>query len=117
MMGRLRIPAVVVVLWLALGGCSADGNPPEQPNVAAETETTRSKVPGECEYAVIVEHAFSASDDTDLVGFADNVFVGRVKERFVERLYELTAQVGGARRDVRRGRRRLSCATWIPAPI
>jgi len=38
-------------------------------------------------------------------------------ERFVERLYELTAQVGGARRDVRRGRRRLSCATWIPAPI
>ena len=28
-----------------------------------------------------MEHAFSGSDDTDLVGFADNVFVGRVGQR------------------------------------
>lgn len=35
----------------------------------------------QCEDWVIVEHAFSGSDDTDLVGFADNVFVGRVEER------------------------------------
>jgi hypothetical protein len=34
-----------------------------------------------CEDWFIEEHAFSGSDDTDLVGFADNVFVGRVEER------------------------------------
>ncbi len=86
MMGRFRIPAVVVVLGLALGGCSANGTPPEQRNAAAESETTQAEVtqseaPEECEVEAIVEHAFSASDDTDLVGFADNVFVGRVEEK------------------------------------
>ena len=86
MKGRFRIPTVVAVLGLALGGCAADGTPPEQPNAAAEAETaraeaTRGKAPEECEETVIVEHAFSGSDDTDLVGFADNVFVGRVEER------------------------------------
>ena len=83
---RFRLCAVVAVLGLALGGCSADGTPPEQPNAAAEAETTqaettRNGAPRECEETVIVDRAFSGSDDTDLVGFADNVFVGRVKER------------------------------------
>jgi hypothetical protein len=86
MRGRFRIPAVVVFLAIALGGCAADGSSPAPRNAAARTEDTRTEdtrsgAPGECEYAAIVEHAFSGSDDTDLVGFADNVFVGRVKER------------------------------------
>lgn len=86
MRGRFRIPTVVAVLGLALGGCAADGTPPEHPNAAAEAEITmseaiRSKAPEECEEKVIVEHAFSGSDDSDLVGFSDNVFVGRVEER------------------------------------
>lgn len=86
MMGRFRILAGVAVLGLALGGCAADGTPPEQPDAAAEaeatmSEATRSKAPEECGETVIVEHAFSGSDDSDLVGFADNVFVGRVVER------------------------------------
>ncbi len=91
MLGRFRTPAVVVFLAIALGGCAAEGSSPEPRNAAARTEATRTEAtqtedtrggaPGECEYAAIVEHAFSGSDDTDLVGFADNVFVGRVKER------------------------------------
>ncbi len=86
MLGRFPTSAVVVFLAIALGGCAADGSSPEPRNAAARTEATRTEetrggAPGECEYAAIVEHAFSGSDDTDLVGFADNVFVGRVKER------------------------------------
>lgn len=86
MMGRFWLVTMVVFLAIALGGCAADGSLPEPRNAAARTEATqteasRSGAPGECEYAAIVEHAFSGSDDTDLVGFADNVFVGRVKER------------------------------------
>lgn len=91
MRGYFRILAVVVVLGPALGGCSADGTTPEQRNAADRTETTqaettmtesaRSKAPEECEERLIVERAFSGSDDTDLVGFADHVFVGRVKDQ------------------------------------
>jgi hypothetical protein len=86
MMGRFRIPAVVVFLAIALGGCAAGGSSPEPRNAAARTEATQAEAtrggaPEKCKYAAIVEHAFSGSDDTDLVGFADNVFVGRVKER------------------------------------
>ena len=84
MRGRFRIPTVVAVLGLALCGCAADGTPPEHPNAAAEitmSEAIRSKAPEECEETVIVEHASSGYDDSDLVGFSDNVFVGRVEER------------------------------------
>ena len=86
MVVRFRTPAVVVFLAIALGGCAAYGPSPEPRNAAARTEATQAEptrggAPGECEYAAIVEHAFSGSDDTDLVGFADDVFVGRVKER------------------------------------
>jgi hypothetical protein len=44
-------------------------------------EATRDWACGECEDWVIVERAFSGSDDTDLAGFSENVFVGRVRER------------------------------------
>jgi hypothetical protein len=50
--------------------------------MAATTEATREEAPPEeCEGGPIVDHAFSASDDMDLVGFSDNVFVGRAEER------------------------------------
>ena len=50
--------------------------------MAATTEATREEAPPEeCEGGPIVDHALSASDDMDLVGFSDNVFVGRVEER------------------------------------
>ena len=39
------------------------------------------EAPRECGSGLIVEHAFPASDDSDLVGFADNVFAGRVTGR------------------------------------
>jgi len=82
MMWRFRVLAVLtIVLGMALGGCAADRPSPEPRNVAAKTEATRSEAPEQCEEGAIVEHAFSASDDSDLVGFSDNVFVGRVEER------------------------------------
>ena len=41
------------------------------------------EAPRECGSGLIVEHAFPASDDSDLVGFADNVFAGRVTGRAI----------------------------------
>ena len=91
MMERLRALALLVVVGLALGGCagqSASGPPNSAATAEAAssteltmTEATRELARNQCEDWVIVEHAFSGSDDTDLVGFADNVFVGRVAER------------------------------------
>jgi hypothetical protein len=45
------------------------------------SEASLSEAHEECEGGAIVEDGFSASDDTDLVGFSDNVFVGRVAKR------------------------------------
>ena len=56
-------------------------NPPESRDAAVAPEVTQSQAHEECEAGFIVEHAFSASDDSDLVGFSDNVFGGRVAER------------------------------------
>ncbi len=98
-MGRFRVLAVVAVAGIALGGCA--NQPPPEPRDAAASEptmveqtmseptmveqtmfeATRNWAPGECEDWVIVERAFSGSDDTDLVGFSRNVFVGRVEGR------------------------------------
>jgi hypothetical protein len=81
-MGRFRVLAVVATLGIALGGCADQAPPePEPRNMAAATEATREEAPEECEPEAIVEHAFSGSDDSDLVGFSDNVFVGRVEGR------------------------------------
>ncbi len=83
-MERFRVLAVVAILGTALGGCVDQGPPSLEPrDVAATTEATQEEEtpPEECEGGAIVDHAFSASDDTDLVGFSDNVFVGRVEKR------------------------------------
>lgn len=77
-MGRFRVLAVVAIVGVALLGGSADRSSPEPRDAAATPEATRSEAPEECEGGAIVEHAFSASDDAGLVGFADSVFVGRV---------------------------------------
>jgi hypothetical protein len=79
-MGRFWALAVVAIVGIALGGC-ANQSSPEPRNAAATPEATPSEAHEECEAGVIVEHAFSGSDDSDLVGFADNVFVGRVEKR------------------------------------
>lgn len=79
-MGRFLVLTVMAFACVALGGC-ANQPSPERRDAAAMTEATRDWAPGQCEDWVIVERAFSGSDDTDLVGFADNVFVGRVEER------------------------------------
>lgn len=79
-MERFRVLAVIIVVGIVLGGCANQTSPGPQ-NVAATPEATRGEAPEECEDGAIVEHAFSSSDDSDLVGFADNVFVGRVAER------------------------------------
>jgi hypothetical protein len=79
-MERFWVLAVMAVMWIALGGCASQPQP-EPRNVAATPEATRSEAHEECESGAIVEHAFSSSDDSDLVGFSDNVFVGRVEKR------------------------------------
>ena len=61
-------------------GCSSSP-PSSSPEGGATPEATRRGAPEECLGGAIVDHAFSASDDTDLVGFADNVFVGQVEKR------------------------------------
>ena len=83
MMGRFRVLAVTMaIVGIALGGCANQSSlPPESRDAAATPEATQSEAPEECEVDFIVEHAFSALDDSDLVGFADNVFVGRVEEK------------------------------------
>ena len=83
---RLRALALVVVVGLALGGCAGQPDVPAEAGATAATEATmteatRELAQNQCEDWVIVEHGFSGSDDTDLVGFADDVFVGRVEER------------------------------------
>ncbi len=81
-MERFRVLIVMAIVGIALGGCSNQPSPSPKPgNVAATTDATRGDAHRECEPEFIAEHAFSGSDDSDLVGFADNVFVGRVKER------------------------------------
>jgi hypothetical protein len=82
MMMRFRALTVMAIVRIALGGCANQASPsPEPGNVAATPDATQSRAHEECEDEAIVEHAFSASDDSDLVGFADNVFVGRVERR------------------------------------
>jgi hypothetical protein len=82
MMERFRVLTVMAIVGIALGGCANQASPsPEPGNVAATPDATQSRAHEECEDEAIVEHAFSASDDSDLVGFADNVFVGRVERR------------------------------------
>jgi hypothetical protein len=72
----------MAIVGIALGGCANQASPsPEPGNVAATPDATQSQAHGECEDEAIVEHAFSGSDDSDLVGFSDNVFVGRVEKR------------------------------------
>jgi hypothetical protein len=56
-------------------------NPPESRDAAVAPEATQSHAREGCEAGFLVEHAFSASDDPDLVGFSDSVFGGRVAER------------------------------------
>jgi hypothetical protein len=81
-MERFRVLIVMAIVGIALGGCSNQPSPsPEPGNVAATTDATRGDAHRECEPEFIAEHAFSGSDDSDLVGFSDNVFVGRVAER------------------------------------
>jgi hypothetical protein len=82
-MERFRVlAATMVIVGIALGGCADQASPsPEPGNVAATPDATQSQAHEECEDEDIVEHTFSGSDDSDLVGFSDNVFVGRVKKR------------------------------------
>jgi hypothetical protein len=81
-MERLRVLTVMAIVGIALGGCANQASPsPESGNLAATPDATQSQAHEECEDEAIVEHAFSSSDDSDLVGFADNVFVGRVEKR------------------------------------
>ena len=90
-MERFWVLAVGAILGTALGGCADQGPPSLEPRDMAATteatmeatqEATQEEAPPEgSEDGHIVDHAFSASDDTDLVDISDNVFVGRVEER------------------------------------
>ena len=80
MMARfLVLAATMAIVGIASGGCADQTSPPETHN--ANAEPTRAGAHEECEPEFIAEYAFSASDDSDLVGFSDNVFVGRVEKR------------------------------------
>jgi hypothetical protein len=70
-------------------------NPPESRDAAVAPEATQSQAHEECEAGFIVEHAFSASDDPDLVGFSDNVFGGRVTKQ----VGSMAAKLGGMPAD------------------
>lgn len=91
------IVATTVVAGLILNGCaqgvgSAEEPPGKDPDAHARTNRTlpekasgeATDVPAEeelrprCDGGAIVDHAFDVTDDRMLVGFADNVFVGRV---------------------------------------
>ncbi len=105
---------VVVASGLLSVGC-AGHDVAAAPDATARERTSeagREEAHEECEDEAIVEHAFSFSDDSDLVGFADNVFVGRVAKRvgstgakpggpmgstqfFVEVLENVKGRVGG----------------------
>jgi hypothetical protein len=63
----------MAIVGIALGGCANQASP--------SPDATQSQAHEECEDEAIVEHAFSGSDDSDLVGFSDNIFVGRVEKR------------------------------------
>jgi hypothetical protein len=81
-MKRFRVLTVMAIVGIALGGCANQASPSPEPRDAAATpDATQSQAHEECEDEAIVEHAFSGSDDSDLVGFSDNVFVGRVEKR------------------------------------
>jgi hypothetical protein len=81
-MKRFRVLTVMAIVGLALGGCANQASPSPEPRDAAATlDATQSQAHEECEDEAIVEHAFSGSDDSDLVGFSDNIFVGRVEKR------------------------------------
>lgn len=92
--------AVAVAAGLLLSGCaqgagSAEDPPGGEPDAPARTDRTApEKAPGgttegpagverrpRCEGGAIVDHAFDVTDDRLLVGFANNVFVGRVAEK------------------------------------
>ena len=100
-MGRFRVLAVMAIVGIALGGCANQASPsPEPGNVAATPDATQSQAHEECEDEAIVEHGFSGSDDSDLVSFADNVFVGRVEKRVGSTRAESYGQMGRTRFSV-----------------
>lgn len=93
------IVAMAVAAGFVLSGCaqgpgSAEDPPGGNPTAARADRTAPEKAPAEpteglaegertprCEGMAIVDHAFDVTDDRMLVGFADNVFVGRVAEK------------------------------------
>jgi len=80
-MARFRVlAATMAIVGIASGGCADQNSPPPEAQDAGP-EATRAGAHEECEPEFVAEYAFSASDDSDLVGFSDNVFVGRVAER------------------------------------
>lgn len=88
------IAAMAFVLVPLLAGCVVGGGgegecpgggacatvPPRAERHQPPTEQTGTERT-ECEAAVIADPAFDASDERTLVGFADNVFVGRVAKK------------------------------------
>lgn len=80
-MDQSRTLVAVVFAGIAFIGCTGQPSPGARATASGPATVQNDATTRECEDRVIIEHAFSASDDTDLVGFADNVFVGLVKER------------------------------------
>lgn len=88
----MAVAAVLVLTGCGQGAGSAEDSPGGNPAAARADRTLPEKVPGgategsaegertRCEGGAIVDHAFDVTDDRLLVGFADNVFVGRVAE-------------------------------------
>lgn len=96
------VAATVVVLWLAAAGCGpgpSEGRPGEEAGVSVSetpeggagnggatmvTASSASATPEgtvpQCSGPTIADPAFDVSDKRLLVGFAENVFVGRVVE-------------------------------------
>ncbi len=97
-MTRSRIVAAMVVVVVVsfvlalplLAGCAVvGGGEGECPGggaacATAPPRTEQHQPPSErteCEGAIIADAAFDVSDERNLVGFADNVFVGRVAKK------------------------------------
>lgn len=95
-----QLSVVAAAAGFVLSGCaqgasSAEDPPSRDPDAPARADRTLpNKASGEateglaegerrprCDGVAIVDHAFDVTDDRMLVGFADNVFVGRVAEK------------------------------------